>query len=265
MQSDENFSSALNLAIRLDFSGSSDAGDHNFNAPTAVSKAAVLYVLRSLLDEKIPLNDGCLKPITIKLPEDSVLNPKFPRAVVAGNVETSQAVVNALWGALGMLAGSAGTMNNLSFGTQKYQYYETIGGGAGAGPGFHGTDSIQTHMTNSKMTDPEVIESRFPVLVKEFGIRKESGGKGAWCGGRGTVRKLEFLESMHVNIISNNRFHQPFGLAGGQAGQRGSNYVLRQGLEKQELASVDRFDADPGDVMVIETPGGGAYGSHDPE
>ena len=248
-------------SMLIDFSDSSKAGDHNFNAPAAVCKAAVLYVLRSVLEENIPLNDGCLKPVTIKLAEDSVLNPSFPRAVVAGNVETSQAIVNALWGALGSLAGSAGTMNNLSFGNQNYQYYETIGGGSGAGDGFDGADSIQTHMTNSKMTDPEVMESRFPVVLKEFSIRKGSGGKGKWRGGQGAVRKLEFQEPMQVNIISNNRLNRPFGLKGGTPGLPGANYLLLQGLEKQNLASTQSVEVKPGDVLVIETPGGGGYGA----
>ena len=249
--------------MRVDFSNSSLSGDHNFNAPFAVCKAAVLYVLRSLVEDRIPLNDGCLKPIEIVLPDDSVLNPSFPRAVVAGNVETSQVIVNALWGALGLLAGSAGTMNNLSFGNQSYQYYETIGGGSGAGGNFHGADAVQTHMTNSRMTDPEVLEHRFPVIVREFGVRNGSGGVGKWRGGNGTIRRLEFLESMQLNIISNNRIHKPFGLSGGGAGQNGSNYLLKRGKEKIELDSVQSTSVEAGDMIVIETPGGGAFGRFD--
>ncbi|WP_169803624.1 hydantoinase B/oxoprolinase family protein, partial [Sphingomonas adhaesiva] len=203
----------------IDFTGTSDQRPTNFNAPLAVTRAAVLYVLRLLVDEAVPLNEGFLRPVTIVVPDGSMLNPRYPAAVVAGNVEVSQVVTDALLGALGAMAGSQGTMNNLTFGDDSYQYYETIAGGAGAGPGHAGADAIQTHMTNSRLTDPEVLETRYPVLVERFAIRRGSGGAGQWRGGDGTVRQLRFLAPLRAGILSNRRRVAPFGLAGGGDGQ----------------------------------------------
>jgi 5-oxoprolinase (ATP-hydrolysing) len=244
----------------VDFTGTSPQSAGNFNAPTAVTGAAVLYVFRSLIDKNIPLNNGCLKPIQIRIPEACLLNPVYPAAVVAGNVETSQCVTNAMYGALGVMASSQGTMNNLTFGTETYQYYETICGGSGAGESFPGTDAVHTHMTNSRITDPEVMESRFPILVREFSIRACSGGAGQYRGGAGVIRKIEFMESMQVAILSNNRRMSPFGLMGGGAGKPGSNYVLRSTGNRENLEGVAELTVDTGDVLVVETPGGGGFG-----
>ncbi|MEM7018804.1 MAG: hydantoinase B/oxoprolinase family protein [Pseudomonadota bacterium] len=244
----------------IDFTGTSPQQANNFNAPTAVCKAAVLYVFRTLVDDNIPLNAGCLKPIDIILPDGCLLNPHPPSAVVAGNVETSQYVVDALYGALGVIAAAQGTMNNLTFGNERYQYYETVCGGSGAGPDFDGTDAIHTHMTNSRLTDPEILESRFPVLLEDFRIREGSGGQGKYRGGHGVVRKIRFLEAMHAEILSGHRTVPPFGVAGGDPGQTGNNYVLRTNGQRDELGSADGTDMNAGDVFVIETPGGGGWG-----
>lgn len=244
----------------IDFSGTSAQGEDNFNAPLAVTMAAVLYVFRSLVDDDIPLNAGCLRPLQVIVPAGTLLNPRHPAAVVAGNVETSQCVTDALYGALGVMAAAQGTMNNFTFGNARYQYYETIAGGSGAGDGFHGTSCVQTHMTNSRLTDPEVLEWRYPVRLESFAIRRGSGGGGRWHGGDGAVRRLRFLEAMTAAILSGHRKVPPYGMAGGAAGATGRNAVERADGGVTELAACDRTDMQPGDVFVIETPGGGGYG-----
>jgi 5-oxoprolinase (ATP-hydrolysing) len=243
----------------VDFTGTSDQLPTNFNAPLSIARAATLYVFRTLVDDAIPLNEGCLKPIDLIVPEGSMLNPRYPAAVVAGNVETSQAVVDALYGALGVLASSQGTMNNFTFGDEARQYYETIAGGSGAGPGFDGTSAVQTHMTNSRLTDPEVLETRFPVLLEEFSIRRGSGGAGRWHGGDGTVRRVRFLEPMTAAILSNHRRVPPFGVAGGEPGAVGVNRVERADASIEALGATAEVAMSPGDVFVIETPGGGGF------
>jgi 5-oxoprolinase (ATP-hydrolysing) len=249
----------LQQTARVDFTGTSPQQPNNANAPLAVCMAAVLYVFRTLVDDDIPLNAGCLRPLEIIVPEGSMLNPRYPAAVVAGNVETSQAVTNALYGALGVMAAAQGTMNNFTFGNDKYQYYETICGGSGAGKGFAGTDAVQTHMTNSRLTDPEVLEWRFPIVVEEFSVRSHSGGSGKYPGGSGTVRRLRFREPMTAAILASHRLVPPFGLAGGGAGAVGHNYVERQGV-REDLGGRAEVQMQTGDVFVIETPGGGGYG-----
>ncbi|WP_332641404.1 hydantoinase B/oxoprolinase family protein [Brevundimonas sp.] len=244
----------------VDFTGTSDQRPNNFNAPLSITRAATLYVFRTLVDDAIPLNEGCLKPIRLIVPEGSMLNPRYPAAVVAGNVETSQAVVDCLYGALGVLAASQGTMNNFTFGDDARQYYETIAGGSGAGPGFDGASAVQTHMTNSRLTDPEVLEARFPVLLEEFSIRRGSGGDGANRGGDGAVRRVRFLEPLTAAILSNHRRTAPFGAAGGQDGATGVNRIERADGGRETLASTAEVRMAPGDVFVIETPGGGGYG-----
>lgn len=245
---------------KIDFTGTSPQQHTNFNAPLAVCKAAVLYVFRTLVDDDIPLNAGCLKPLEIIVPEGCLLNPVYPAAVVAGNVETSQAVTDALYGALGVMAASQGTMNNFTFGNDRYQYYETICGGSGAGANFDGTDAVHTHMTNSRLTDPEVLEWRFPVLLQEFGIRPGSGGTGKHRGGQGVIRRIQFREAMTAAILSNHRRVPPFGLQGGEPGQVGRNWVDRTHGTVEELGSKAEVLMQPGDVFVIETPGGGGFG-----
>jgi 5-oxoprolinase (ATP-hydrolysing) len=220
----------------------------------------VLYVFRTLIDEEMPMNEGVLKPLDIVLPEGCMLNPTYPAAVVAGNVETSQIIVDTLYGALGVMAGAQGTMNNFTFGNDTYQYYETICGGSGAGPDFDGTDAVHTHMTNSRLTDPEVLEWRFPVLVDSFEIRRGSGGAGAHRGGDGARRRIKFREAMTAAILSSHRKVAPFGVAGGAPGALGRNWVERADGSKDELSGTDSTEMKPGDVFVIETPGGGGYG-----
>lgn len=246
--------------LTIDFTGTSEQDTGNFNAPQSIARAAVLYVFRTLVDDAIPLNEGCLKPIDIITPEGCLLNPRPGAAVVAGNVETSMVVVDALYGATGRLAASQGTMNNFTFGNDRVQYYETICGGAGAGPGFAGASAVQTHMTNSRLTDPEILESRYPILIERFGVREGSGGVGEWAGGDGAVRVVRFREAMTAAILSNRRTTAPFGVAGGGAGQPGRNTVRRAGGAMQELASTARAEMAPGDAFIIETPGGGGYG-----
>lgn len=248
-------------SARVDFTGTSPQDPHNFNAPVSVCRAAVLYVFRTLVDDDIPLNAGCLKPIELVVPEGCMLNPRYPAAVVAGNVETSQCITDALYGALGIQAAAQGTMNNFTFGDAEYQYYETICGGSGAGDGFDGTSAVQTHMTNSRLTDPEVLEWRFPVRVREFSVRRGSGGNGRYRGGDGTVRKIEFLKPLTASILSNHRKIAPFGMAGGQAGLPGRNRVERRDGEAEELGATASVEVYPGDVFVIETPGGGGFGA----
>lgn len=245
---------------KIDFTGTSPQLNNNFNAPSAVCKAAVLYVFRTLVNDDIPLNAGCMKPLEVIIPEGCMLNPCYPAAVVAGNVETSQAITDALYGALSVLAASQGTMNNFTFGNEKYQYYETICGGSGAGADFDGTDAVHTHMTNSRLTDPEVLEWRFPVILENFAIRKHSGGKGKFHGGNGVIRRLRFLENMTAGILANHRIIPPFGLSGGEAGMVGKNYVERNNGTVEELGSKGVVEMNPEDIFVIETPGGGGYG-----
>jgi 5-oxoprolinase (ATP-hydrolysing) len=247
-------------SARIDFTGTSAQLPNNFNAPAAVCMAAVLYVFRTLVEDDIPLNAGCLKPLEVLIPEGCMLRPRYPAAVVAGNVETSQCITDALYGALGVLAASQGTMNNFTFGNERHQYYETVAGGSGAGPGFDGADVVQTHMTNSRLTDPEVLEWRFPVLLESFAIRDASGGQGRWRGGHGAVRRIRFLEPMTAAILSGRRLVRPHGLAGGEPGMPGRNYVIRAGGGRDELGPFAQTEMAAGDVFVIETPGGGGYG-----
>jgi len=244
----------------IDFTGTSDQLANNFNAPRAITVAAVLYVFRTLVQDDIPLNAGCLKPLEIVVPDGCMLNPRPPAAVVAGNVETSTCVTNALYGALGVMAASQCTMNNFTFGNARHQYYETIAGGSGAGPGFAGTSVVQTHMTNSRLTDPEVLEFRYPVRVDSFEIRSGSGGAGRWPGGNGGVRRIRFLEPMTAAILSNGRRHGAFGMAGGSAGAPGENRIERLEGCVEELGAIGQAEMAAGDVFVISTPGGGGYG-----
>ena len=245
----------------VDFTGTSPQRPNNFNAPTSVCMAAVLYVFRTLVDDDIPLNAGCLKPIQVNIPPGCMLNPTYPAAVVAGNVETSQCITDALFGALGVMAASQGTMNNVTFGNADVQYYETVCGGSGAGPGFNGTDAVHTHMTNSRLTDPEVLERRYPVLLESFRIRPNSGGAGRYRGGNGVVRRLRFLEAVTLSILSNRRRIAPYGLAGGLPGAVGINRVERRHGPNMDLPSTAALQLGVGDVFVLETPGGGGYGA----
>jgi len=251
---------AENKSAKIDFTGTSPQLNNNFNAPAAVCKAAVLYVFRTLVNDDIPLNAGCLQPLELIIPEGSMLNPKYPAAVVAGNVETSQYIVDTLYGALGVLAGSQGTMNNLTFGNDDYQYYETICGGAGAGDGFNGCDAVQTHMTNSRITDPEVLEWRFPVILEQFSIRENSGGLGKFKGGNGVVRKIKFLSPMTVSILSSHRINPPFGLQGGCVGAVGENKIIRFNGEIITLEACSQVTMQKDDCLQIKTPAGGGYG-----
>jgi 5-oxoprolinase (ATP-hydrolysing) len=244
----------------IDFTGTSGQQTNNFNAPRSITTAAVLYVFRTLVDDDIPLNAGCLKPLQIVLPDGCMLNPQFPAAVVAGNVETSTCVTNALFGALGVMAASQCTVNNFTFGNAQHQYYETIAGGSGAGPEFNGTSVVQTHMTNSRLTDPEVLEFRFPVRLESYEIRAGSGGAGRWRGGDGGVRRIRFLEAMTASILSNGRLHGAFGLSGGEPGARGENWIERADGRVERFGHLAQVEMQPGDLFVICTPGGGGYG-----
>jgi 5-oxoprolinase (ATP-hydrolysing) len=245
----------------IDFTGTSPQQTSNFNAPSSVCKAAVLYVFRTLVDDDIPLNSGCLRPLTLIIPEGSMLKPRYPAAVVAGNVETSQAIVDALYGALGVQAAAQGTMNNFTWGNARYQNYETICGGSGAGPDHDGTSAVHTHMTNTRLTDPEVLEWRFPVRLESFEIRRGSGGKGHYRGGDGTTRRMLFLEPMTAAILTNHRRVPPFGLAGGEPGQCGRNWVERVNGRIEEFGSQHEVELQAGDVFVLQTPAGGGFGS----
>ncbi|MBB4018041.1 5-oxoprolinase (ATP-hydrolyzing) [Chelatococcus caeni] len=244
----------------VDFTGTSPQRDDNFNAPAPVTRAAVLYVFRVMVDDEIPMNAGCLRPINVVVPEGSMLSPRYPAAVVAGNVEVSQAVTNCLFGALGALAAAQGTMNNLTFGNDQYQYYETICSGAPAGEGFSGADGVHTHMTNSRLTDPEILETRFPVVLEDFHIRPNSGGKGRWRAGNGTSRTIRFREAMDCAILSGHRRVRPFGLAGGEPGQAGRNLVRRKDGRIEELGGCDQTLIEAGEAITIVTPTGGGYG-----
>ena len=267
---DSPFDSRASRSATIDFAGTAPQRDDNFNAPSAIAYAAVLYVFRCLVDDDIPLNAGCLKPLDVRIPEGSMLRPRYPAAVVAGNVETSMCITDALYGALGVLACSQGTMNNFTFGNERYQYYETVAGGSGAGVyerspegllrGFDGADVVQTHMTNSRLTDPEVLEWRFPVRLESFEVRKGSGGRGRWRGGDGAVRRIRFLEPMTAAILSGHRRVPPHGLAGGAPGEPGRNYVIRADGSRSGLGPYDQTEMAANDQFVIESPGGGGYG-----
>jgi 5-oxoprolinase (ATP-hydrolysing) len=245
----------------VDFAGTSDQLSDNFNAPYSICRAATLYVFRTLVDDAIPLNDGCMRPITLNVPEGSMLNPRYPAAVVAGNVETSQVITDCLFAAMGVLAPSQGTMNNFTFGNADYQYYETIAGGAGAGPGFDGASAVQTHMTNSRLTDPEILETRFPVILERFAIRRGSGGQGVHRGGDGVERVIRFREAMQAGILSNRRRVAPRGIEGGGDALAGVNRVLRADGSAETLSATASADLAAGDAFVIETPGGGGFGT----
>ncbi len=247
----------------FDFTGTSEQLPDNFNAPFSIVRAASLYVVRTLIDDAIPMNDGCLRPIKLVVPDGSMLNPNYPAAVVAGNVETSQVVTDTLFGAIGRLAPSQGTMNNFTFGNERHQYYETVAGGSGAGPDFDGTSAVQTHMTNSRLTDPEILESRLPVRLDQFAVRRGSGGAGAHKGGDGVVRAVTFLEPMRANILANRRRVPPRGIDGGGDAQPGRNWVERTDGSVEMLTATDSANVQPGDRFVIETPGGGGFGRRD--
>ena len=264
---------SVSVAIRIDrksrsavfdFTGTSAQQDNNFNAPKSITRAAALYVLRTLIDDDIPMNDGCLRPVRLVVPEGTMLNPEPGAAVVAGNVETSQVVTDALFAATGRLAPAQGTMNNFTFGNERYQYYETIAGGSGAGPDHDGTDAVQTHMTNSRLTDPEILETRFPVRLDRFAIREGSGGSGTYRGGNGVERCVTFLEPMRANILANRRKVPPSGLAGGEGGRPGENWVTRADGSREVLGGAASADMQPGDSMTILTPGGGGFGKESP-
>lgn len=244
----------------FDFTGTSDQLPDNFNAPRSITRAAALYVLRTLIDDAIPMNDGCLRPVTLIVPEGSMLNPRPGAAVVAGNVETSQVVTDALFAATGRLAPSQGTMNNFTFGNAAHQYYETICGGSGAGPDHDGTSAVQTHMTNSRLTDPEILETRLPVRLDQFAIRHGSGGKGRHCGGDGVVRRVTFLEPMRANMLANRRKIAPRGLAGGADAAPGRNWIERADGTREEMGATGSVQMQPDDTFVILTPGGGGFG-----
>ncbi|MBN9010113.1 MAG: hydantoinase B/oxoprolinase family protein, partial [Rhizobiales bacterium] len=244
----------------VDFTGTSPVQASNFNAPEPVARAAVLYAFRVMVDGDIPMNAGCLRPIHIVIPENSMLSPRYPAAVVAGNVETSQHVTDCLFGALGAMASAEGTMNNLTFGNGRYQYYETICSGSSAGPGFDGTDGVHTHMTNSRLTDPEILEFRFPVLLEDFHIREGSGGRGRWHAGNGTERTIRFLEEMDCAILSSHRIVPPHGLAGGEPGQLGMTRVRRLDGTVEMLAGCDQTVLKAGEAVILTTPTGGGYG-----
>lgn len=252
-------------SAKVDFTGTSPQQPTNVNAPAPVARAAVLYVFRVLLDAPIPLNAGCLRPIEIVIPDGSMLKPAYPAAVVAGNVETSQVITNALFAALGVLGSAQGTMNNLTFGNERVQYYETICSGAPAGfdrdgVGFDGAAAVHVHMTNTRLTDPEVLESRYPVVLERFSIRRGSGGKGRWKSGDGTLRIIRFLEPMRTAILSGFRRVRPFGLLGGAPGEAGRNAIRRRDGSMEELQGAASATLQAGDAVIIETPTGGGLG-----
>jgi 5-oxoprolinase (ATP-hydrolysing) len=244
----------------VDFTGTSPQQPNNFNAPEPVTRAAVLYVFRVMVDDDIPMNAGCLRPIHIVVPDRSMLKPHYPAAVVAGNVEVSQFVTDTLLGALGAMAGAQGTMNNVNFGNDTYQYYETICSGSPAGPGFPGTDAVHTHMTNTRLTDPEILEFRYPVVLEDFHIRKDTGGKGQWNAGDGVIRTIRFLEKMEYTILSGRRRIPPYGLAGGEDGTIGENWVRRNDGRMDRLEGADATVVDAGEAIIVQTPTAGGYG-----
>jgi len=244
----------------IDFTGTSPQNALNYNAPLAICRAVVLYVFRTLVGSDIPMNEGCLKPLDLIVPEGSMINPREPAAVISGNTEVSQAIADTLYGALGVIAGSQGTMNNFVYGNDTYQNYETICGGTGAGDGFDGTSAVHSHMTNTRMTDPEVLETRFPVRVDEFAIRAGPGGAGRYRGGDGIVRRLRFLEPMTVTVLSSHRIVPPLGAAGGGNGALGENAVERASGRIEALAGNDETEVGVGDVFILKSPGGGGFG-----
>jgi 5-oxoprolinase (ATP-hydrolysing) len=250
-------------AARIDFTGTSPQQPSNFNAPRPITRAAVLYVFRCMVDDNIPMNAGCLRSIDIVIPNNCMLSPEYPAAVVAGNVETSQAITDTLFGALQVMAAAQGTMNNTNFGNDQYQYYETICGGAGAGPGFDGASAVHTHMTNTRLTDPEVLEFRYPVLLESFSVRRGTGGNGKWKGGDGVERIIRFLDRMEVSFLHGHRRVSPYGMAGGEPGRRGENYVHRASGDIEKREGCDQFVCDVGDAIIIRTPSGGGYGRAD--
>jgi 5-oxoprolinase (ATP-hydrolysing) len=245
----------------IDFTGTSPQLENNFNAPSSVAMAAVLYVFRTLVDDDIPLNAGCLQPLNVIIPAGCMLSPEYPAAVAAGNVETSQAVTGALYAALGVMAEGSGTMNNVTFGNERYQYYETVASGSGAGDGFDGTDVVQTQMTNSRLTDPEVLEFRYPVRLDSFRIIKDTGGYGRWRGGNGGERRLRFLEPMIVSTLTGHRRVPASGMAGGGPGALGRHWVERADRSVIPMQGCDSVRLEPGDTFIIQTPGGGGYGT----
>ena len=268
MDGSERISVAIRMDRRrreaiLDFSGTSGQSDGNFNAPAPICRACVLYVFRTLVGAGIPMNSGCMKPLRVVLPQGSLLNPRWPAAVVAGNVETSQCIVDTLYAALRVMAAAQGTMNNVTFGNDQYQYYETVCGGSGAGPAFDGASAVHTHMTNSRLTDPEVLELRYPVLLREFRRRPDSGGNGRHRGGDGAFRSIEFLEPMELAILSNRRRIAPFGLDNGEDGAPGRARVIRSDGSIRQMSARDKTHVEAGDLFVLETPGGGGYGAPD--
>jgi 5-oxoprolinase (ATP-hydrolysing) len=244
----------------VDFTGTSKQTGDTFNAPEPITRACVLYVFRTLVDDDIPLNAGCLRHIKIVVSKSSMLKPRYPAAVAAGNVETSQTIVNCLYGTLGVLSSAQGTMNNLTFGNERFQYYETICSGAPAGEGFDGASAVQTHMTNSRLTDPEVLELRYPVLLERFEIARRSGGKGKWRAGDGTLRVIRFLERMDCAVLSGFRRVRPFGLHGGEDGRAGENWVRRKTGRLERLKSSDQTVLDAREAIIIRTPTGGGFG-----
>jgi 5-oxoprolinase (ATP-hydrolysing) len=244
----------------IDFTGTSPQDPLNYNAPLAVCRAVVLYVFRTLVGSDIPMNEGCMKPIELLVSKGSMIHPAYPAAVISGNTEVSQAVADTLFGALGVLAGSQGTMNNFVYGNETYQNYETICGGTGAGDGFNGASAVHSHMTNTRMTDPEVLENRFPVRLEEFSIRKGSGGQGAFVGGDGIVRKLRFLTEMTATVLTSHRKTAPVGAAGGAAGKRGENAVIRTDGTRVPLGGNAQVTMGVGDIFVLKSPGGGGFG-----
>ena len=246
---------------KVDFTGTSPTQPNNYNAPRPVTRAAVLYVFRVMVDEPIPMNAGCLKPIEIVIPEGSMLSPEYPAAVIAGNVETSQIVTNCLFGALTAMGPSQGTMNNLIFGDDVYQYYETICSGSPAGPGFNGTSAVHVHMTNTRLTDPEILELRYPVVLDEFSIRRGSGGRGKWTAGDGIYREIRFLREMTLTLLTSYRDVRPYGLEGGEPGQCGVNYARRLDGTLEKLKGCDETILKVGEAVVLKTPTGGGFGA----
>ena len=248
-------------SAKVDFTGTTLVQPNNYNAPMPVTRAATLYVFRVMVDEPIPMNAGCLKPIELIIPQNSMLSPEYPAAVMSGNVETSQIVTNCLFAALNAMGPSQGTMNNLVFGDDVYQYYETICSGSPAGPGFNGTSAVHVHMTNTRLTDPEILELRYPVVLEEFSIRRGSGGKGKWSAGDGTYRRIRFMREMKLTLLTSYRDVVPYGLDGGEAGHVGENWVRRNSSEMERLKGCDETTLAIGEAVVLLTPTGGGFGS----